>query len=110
MPRPIRKSLSALGSTTPIAVDIYQPTHISVSVKLSAGAVLTYSVQHTYDDPFASTFDPATAVWFNNADLNADTTNGESNYMVPVTALRLAITSYTSGTATITVLQTGNLP
>jgi hypothetical protein len=107
MPRPIRKTLSAAGSTTPIPVDLYPYTAISVAVILAASSTLTYTVEHTYDDVFAQGFDPATATWFPNADLAGDTANGESRYLSPVTAIRLRISSYSSGSATIVVLQTG---
>ena len=82
-------------------------TNISVSVALSAGAVLTYTVEHTFDDPLKEGFDPATAVWFPNATLAAQTANGDGNYAFPVTAIRLNVTSYTSGTATLTIIQAG---
>lgn len=109
MPRPIRKTLSAVGVTPPIPMDIYPPTHISVAVTLAPASTLTYTVQHTYDDVFREGFDPATATWFNNADLTGDIANGETNYVVPVTAIRLNVTAFTSGSATITVIQSGIL-
>lgn len=107
MPRPIRKTLSAAGVTPPIPLDIYQDSNTSVSVVVAPASTLTYTVQHTYDDVFAPTFNPATATWFDNADLAADTTSGQTNYIAPVTAVRLNVTAFTSGSATITVIQAG---
>lgn len=107
MPRPIRKTLSAAGVTPPIPLDIYQDSATSVSVVLAPASTLTYTVEHTYDDVFAPTFTPASATWFPNVDLNADTTNGQTNYIAPVTAVRLNVTAFTSGSATITVIQAG---
>lgn len=109
MPRPIRKTLSAAGVTPPIPMDIYPSTHISVSVNVAAGSTLTYTVEHTYDDVFAEGFSPATATWFPNVDLAGDTTDGETNYVVPVTAIRLNVTAFTAGSATITIIQSGIL-
>lgn len=107
MPRPIRKTLSAAGVTVPIPMDTYQDTVTSVSVVLSPGASLTYKVQHTYDAVFSEPFNPATATWFDNVDLTGETANGETNYVAPITAVRLNITAFTSGSATITVIQAG---
>lgn len=109
MPRPIRKTLSTAGVTTPVPMDIYQPTHISVAVVLAPASTLTYTVEHTYDDVFARNFNPATAAWFPNVDLAAETTNGETKYTTPVTAIRLNVTAFTSGSATITIIQSGIL-
>lgn len=107
MPRPVRKTLSAAGVTTPIPLDIYCRTNVSFSVQLAPGSTLTYSVQHTFDDVFAPTFSPDTATWFDNDVIAAKTANEDGNYAFPVTAIRLNITAFTSGTATITVIQTG---
>lgn len=105
--RPVRLTLSSVGVSNPIPIDLYLLTFISVAVTLSAGSSLTYSVQHTYDDVFAPGFNPATATWFNNVDLANEIANGETNYVVPVTAIRLNVTAFTSGSATITVIQAG---
>lgn len=107
MPRPIRKTLSAAGVTAPLPMDIYPSTYISVSVKLAPASTLTYTVQHTYDDVFEEGFDPSTATWFNSVDLAGEIANGETNYVVPVTAIRLNVTDFTSGSATITIIQAG---
>lgn len=107
MPRPIRKTLSSATSTAPIPLDVYPSTHISVAVTLSAGATLTYTVEHTYDDVFREGFNPATATWFPNVDLAGETANGETGYVTPIVAIRLRVSSYTNGSATITVVQAG---
>ena len=107
MPRPIRKTLSAVGVTNPLPMDIYPPSAISVAVTLAPASTLTYTVEHTYGDVFARDFNPATAVWFPNVDLTADIANGETQYTSPVTAIRLRVTAYTAGSATITVIQAG---
>jgi hypothetical protein len=106
--RPIRVTVSSATVSAPIPLDTYQdPLNVSIGVVLSAGASLTYSVQHTFDDVFAKNFDPSTATWFNNSGLTAKTTSLDGNYNMPVTAVRLNVTSFTSGTATMTVIQAG---
>lgn len=107
MARPIRKTLSAAGVSAPVPMDIHNPANISISVTLSAGASLTYTVEHTFDDVFANTFNPATATWFPNATVAGETANQDGNYAFPVTAIRLNVTAYTSGSATLTIIQTG---
>jgi hypothetical protein len=106
--RPIRQTLSAAGVSAPVVLDSYRdPFNVGLGIALSAGASLTYKVQHTLDDVFASTFDPATATWYDHATLAAKTTSSDGNYAYPVTAIRLNITLYTSGSAAMTVIQAG---
>lgn len=108
MARPKRKTLSAAGVTTPMPQNVHlTPFNIGFSVQLSPAASLTYTVEHTFDDVFALDFNPATATWFPN-DVVADATaNADGNYAFPVTAVRLNVTDFNSGTATITVIQAG---
>lgn len=106
--RPSTKTLSAVGASEPIPLDHYRgPFNVGVGVVLSAGATLTYTVEHTFDDVFAPDFNPATAAWFPNAGLSARTASLDGNYAFPVMAVRLRISAYTSGSATMTVLQAG---
>lgn len=106
--RPVRVTVGSQAASNVIPLDTYQdPFNVSIGVVLSAGASLTYSVQHTFDDVFADNFDPATATWFTNAGLSAKTTSLDGNYTMPVTAIRLNVTTYSSGNATMTVIQAG---
>ena len=106
--RPIRVTVGAQDVSKVIPLDTYQdPFNVSIGVSLSGGATLTYSVQHTFDDVQAAGFDPTTATWFSNSGLSAKTTSLDGNYAFPVTAIRLNVTAYTSGTATMTVIQSG---
>lgn len=106
--RPVRVTVGAQTASQVIPLDTYQdPFNVSIGVVLSAGASLTYSVQHTFDDVQAKGFDPTTATWFTNSGLSAKTTSLDGNYSLPVTAVRLNVTTYVSGTATMTVIQTG---
>lgn len=106
--RPVRVTVSAHGASTPIPMDVNQdPFNASLAVTLSIGAVLTYTVEHTFDDVFANGFNPATATWFPNAGMASKTTSLDGNYVAPVTAIRLNITAYSEGSATLTVIQAG---
>jgi len=106
--RPIRVSVGSAASSNVIPMDRnHSSFQASVAVVLSAGADLTYTVEHTFDDVFASTFDPATATWFANTGLSAKTASLDGNYAFPVTGIRLRVTAHTAGTATMTVIQSG---
>lgn len=106
--RPIRVSVSSQTTSATIPLDQYiAPFNVSVGVALSAGASLTYKVQYTFDDVFASTFNPSTATWFDHSTLVSKTASADGNFSMPVSAIRLNVTAYTSGTATMNVLQAG---
>ena len=110
--RPTRQTLGAVAVSAPIVLDTYRdPFNVGIGVALSAGASLTYKVQHTLDDVLdgvtLETFSPATATWYDNAVLVAKTTSSDGNYAYPVTAIRLNVTIWASGTATMTVIQAG---
>jgi hypothetical protein len=74
------------------------------------GVVVTgtvnYTVQHTFDDVFSSTFNPSTAAWFDHPTIAALGANADGNYAFPVTAIRLLVNSG-GGTARLTLLQAG---
>jgi hypothetical protein len=81
------------------------PSTAAVGCVLSGGSA-TYSVQHTYDDVFSPSFNPATATWINHPVLNAQTATADSNYAYPPRGVRLNVTAGT-GTVTMTVNQAG---
>jgi len=106
--RPIRVTVGSATASATIPLDTYaDPFNVGLAVVLSSGASLTYTVQHTFDDVFAKNFDPATATWFSHATLVTKTASSDGNYAYPVTATRLNITIWASGTATLTVVQAG---
>lgn len=108
MARPVRLTVGAQGVTPPVPLNnVATVFNVGIGVVLSAGASLTYSVEHTFDDITAPTFNPATATWFQNSGLTAQTTSKDGSYAAPVLAVRLNVTSWTSGTATLVVIQSG---
>jgi hypothetical protein len=101
--RPVTVSQTGVGSTAVIITDINQaPFAIGMGVVVTG--TVSYTVQHTFDDVFATTFDPATATWFNHPTLAAQAANLDSNYAFPVRGVRLTIGSG-SGTATLKLIQ-----
>ena len=86
-----------------------------ISVSLSAGAVLTYTVEFTQTNlndvynfltPAQQIAQAQTAIVFPSTDTNVvnATTNQISNFIDEVAGIRLTLNSYTSGTATLTII------
>ena len=96
-------TVGALGSSAAIPVDYRaQNFQIGFGCVVSAGGTLTYKMQHTFDD----IYDPAVVpTWFDHSSVIAQTVNKDGNYAFPVAAVRLTTTAYTSGTVTVTLLQ-----
>ena len=106
--RPVRVTVASQTASAPIPLDHYQgPFNVGIGVAVAAGSTLTYSVQHTFDDVWAEGFDPSTAVWFTNSALGSKNNTLDGNYAFPVTAIRLNVTAYTSGSVTMTAVQAG---
>ena len=66
--------------------------------------VLTFTVEHTFDDIQDTSIVPS---WFDTDGLTGLTASNEGNINFPVSAVRLNVTAYTSGSVTLTVLQAG---
>jgi hypothetical protein len=109
MARPVRVSVGAVAVSAPIPLNNYStPFSVGIGVDVSAGGSLTYTVEHTFDDVYAASFTPAAATWFPNSGLTSQTGDKDGNYAAPVTAVRLNVGVWASGTATMTVIQAGN--
>lgn len=106
--RPVRVTVGSQAISAPIPLDHYQgPFNVGIAVVLSSGATLTYTVEHTFDDVFAKDFDASTATWFPNSSLTSKSASLDGNYAFPIMAVRLNVTAYTDGNATMTVIQAG---
>lgn len=107
--RPKVITLSAAGVSAPIPVNNEQANFkITLQAVVSGGAVLTYSVQNTADDPFRRDYPTdfnTDGNWFDTTGLAALTTSAQGNIFFPVRAVRLNITAHTSGSVTLTILQ-----
>jgi hypothetical protein len=97
--RPSSLTVSSATTSATYPVDYKQcPFALGIGV-VSTGAN-TYKIQHTFDDIMSG----ATATWFDNA-AGAKTVSSDFNYAFPVTAVRLNVTVYGSGSVTMIVLQ-----
>lgn len=101
MPQPIVISLDGVGASGWAPTNRKQtPFNVGLGVVVSGG--LTYTVEHTFDDVQDSSVTPTP---FSNDGLTSKTTNDDGNYSFPVSAIRLNVTSFTSGSVTLTILQ-----
>lgn len=98
--RPQVVSLAAVADSAPIPMDRLQAP-FAVGMGLVFTGTATAGVQHTFDDLLGG----VTPTWFDHATLAAKTTNTDGNYAFPVTAIRLHVTAWTTGTVTLTILQ-----
>jgi hypothetical protein len=103
--KPTTVTTSGVSTSSLIVPDyLISPFNIGLGVVVTGTA--TYTVQHTFDDPFASGFLASSATWFDHKDLVDQTTSEDGNYAFPVRAIRVNQTAGTGSTA-MTVVQAG---
>lgn len=108
--RPVEKTVSSATTSDPIRVNWRgggSKFALSIGVDLNPG-VLTYTVEHTFDNPQNFTSDTdynANATWRSTTGLTALTATDEGNIAFPIHAVRLNVTAFTSGSAKLTVIQ-----
>ena len=96
-------SLSAATSTAWIPVDYIQnPYNISLALVFSNTPNLTCKVEYTLDDVFNPLITPTA---FAHTSLTNITTNTTGSITYPVRAIRLTVSSWTSGTVTLSAFQ-----
>jgi len=105
MARQVTAAISGIGVTNTISINISQsPVNVAVAVMLSDGAVMKYTVEHTYEDVWQNK-DQDSFVWF--PFISNQTANADGYYAFPVTGVRVRVIEYSQGTATIKVIQAG---
>ena len=103
--RAVRVTTSGVSVSPPIPIDQYlNPTNIGLAVVIN-GAV-TYTVEHTFDDVYATDFDPLTATWFPHPTLQGQSANMDGNFAFPPTGVRLNQTAG-AGSAILNLIQAG---
>lgn len=73
----------------------------NVGFGVIATGTVTYTVQHTFDDPAVGF-----SVWYSHPTIAAKTDNQDGNYAFPVTGIKVLVTAG-DGTATMNLLQAG---
>ena len=102
----ITQTVTGVGKSTVIALDnMTNPFNIGVGVLISATA--TYSVEYTFDDVSADSFNPLTATWWTESQYGPTATTTKSvQFVIPCRGIRLNVAAST-GTATIYIQQAG---
>lgn len=98
-------------TVTGVASSSVQPMNVNTSpfnvgFGITVSGTITYKVQHTFDDVWSPTFNPATANWFDHPTITGLSAAADGNYAFPVTAIRITGTAG-SGTATMRLIQAG---
>ena len=103
--RPMTLSTSGVSVSAPAVMNyLIAPFNVGFGVVVTGTA--TYTVQHSFDDPFTSTYTPAAATWFNHIDVVNSTANKDGNYAFPVRAIRVNQTAGAGSTSTV-IIQSG---
>jgi hypothetical protein len=105
-----RVTVSSVTTSPVIPLNVYaDPFNVGLGVKIlpAGNSGTTYTVQHTFDNVQSPSFDPATATWYSNSTIVDKIVNSDGNYAWPVTAIRLNVTTITSGSVTLTAIQSG---
>lgn len=91
---------TGVGSSDALVMNTnVSPFNVGFGV-LVTGTV-TYTVQHTFDDPAVGF-----STWFSHPTIAVKTTNQDGNYAFPVTGIKVLVTAG-DGTATLKLVQAG---
>jgi len=103
--RTVRLTTSGVSTSAVCPLDQYlNPTSVALGLIINGAATCT--VEYTYDDVWASTFNPGTATWFPHPTLTAKSANSDGNFAFPPKGVRLNQTAG-AGSATLVVDQAG---
>ena len=93
-------SQTGTGSSSALVMN----TNISpfnVGFGVIATGTVTYTVQHTFDDPAVGF-----TTWFPHPTIASKTDNQDGNYAFPITGVKVVVTA-NGGTATLKLVQAG---
>ena len=93
-------SKTGVGSSSPLVMST-NITPFNVGFGVVVTGTVTYSVQHTFDDPTIGF-----TTWFSHPTISGKTDNQDGNYAFPVTGIKVLVTAG-AGTATMNLLQAG---
>ena len=103
--RPMTLTVTGVTSSSVAPMNV-NTSPFNVGFGITVGGTITYKVQHTFDDVWSPTFNPATANWFDHPTITGLSAAADGNYAFPVTAIRITGTAG-SGTATMRLIQAG---
>ena len=88
------------GSSSALVMNTNQ-TPFNVGFGVIVSGTVTYTIQHTFDDPGVGF-----TTWFSHPTVVDETTNQDGNYAFPVTGVKVLVTAGT-GTAALNLIQAG---
>lgn len=97
------------AATPWIPLDVNKcPFNVGFTVRMN-GAAGTYTVQHTQDDvqDLANIKDGGALETRDHDTVASETTEQEGNYILPIRAMRLYLSAFTSGTFRLAIIQAG---
>ena len=94
-------SKTGVGSSDTIPMNL-DSTPFNVGFGVVVTGTVTYTVQHTFDNPWTTT----SPVWFDHPTVAGEIANADGNYAFPVAGIKVVVTAG-SGTAQLTVIQAG---
>lgn len=71
----------------------WRALNFEVGLAVDVNGTVNYTVQHTLSDIFDKDVTPK---WFNHDTMTAQTTDQDGNYVIPITASRLVVNSYST--------------
>jgi hypothetical protein len=93
-------SKTGVGSSPALVMNTnISPFNVGFGVKVTGE--VTYTVQHTFDDPAVGF-----STWYSHPTIAAETDNQDGNYAFPVTGIKVLVTAG-EGTAAMNLLQAG---
>lgn len=96
-------TVTGTGVSSPIVLNHRSPV-FKAGIGCIISATATYTVEHTFADPFSPTFDPSLVDWFPHETIVAATANTDGNYAFPARAVRLNVAAST-GSVTMNIIQ-----
>lgn len=88
-----------------VALDHYISS-FSVSLSVVKSGTVNYTVQYTFDNIWADSYNPATGNWIDQTNQTGVTANTATHITFPITGARIKLNSG-SGSVTMTVIQAG---
>ena len=93
-------SKTGTGSSSALVMNTnISPFNVGFGVVVTG--TVTYSIQHTFDDPAVGF-----STWYSHPTIAGKTDNQDGNYAFPVTGIKVLVTAG-DGTATMNLLQAG---
>jgi hypothetical protein len=95
-------AVDATGSSSALVMNTnISPFNVGFGVVVTG--TVTYTVEHTFEDP-ANSFDDA--VWFPHPTIASKSTDQDGNYAFPVSGIRITVTAG-GGSVSMNVIQAG---